>query len=76
MCPPTGPTSTPPQVKEATTMVVVGTDAHKYSHTFVATDEVGRQLGEKTVKATTAGHATAIMWAREQFGLELIWGIE
>ncbi|MFV4053601.1 hypothetical protein, partial [Mycobacterium tuberculosis] len=21
-------------------MVVVGTDAHKYSHTFVATDEV------------------------------------
>lgn len=41
-------------------MVVVGTDAHKYSHTFVATDEVGRQLGEKTVKATTAGHATAI----------------
>nr|WP_305016761.1 hypothetical protein [Mycobacterium tuberculosis] len=30
-------------------MVVVGTDAHKYSHTFVATDEVGRQLGEKTV---------------------------
>ncbi|WP_413926509.1 hypothetical protein, partial [Mycobacterium tuberculosis] len=24
-------------------MVVVGTDAHKYSHTFVATDEVGRQ---------------------------------
>ncbi len=57
-------------------MVVVGTDAHKYSHTFVATDEVGRQLGEKTVKATTAGHATAIMWAREQFGLELIWGIE
>ncbi|EFD48959.1 transposase, partial [Mycobacterium tuberculosis T17] len=62
--------------KEATTMVVVGTDAHKYSHTFVATDEVGRQLGEKTVKATTAGHATAIMWAREQFGLELIWGIE
>ncbi|KHG69540.1 transposase [Mycobacterium tuberculosis] len=48
-------------MKEATTMVVVGTDAHKYSHTFVATDEVGRQLGEKTVKATTAGHATAIM---------------
>ncbi len=42
----------------------------------MATDEVGRQLGEKTVKATTAGHATAIMWAREQFGLELIWGIE
>ncbi len=34
-------------------MVVVGTDAHKYSHTFVATDEVGRQLGEKTVSAVS-----------------------
>ncbi len=52
-------------------MVVVGTDAHKYSHTFVATDEVGRQLGEKTVMPLTAGHATAIMWPAEQFGLEL-----
>ncbi|CMJ96403.1 IS1547 transposase [Mycobacterium tuberculosis] len=30
------------------------------------------RFSEKTVKATTAGHATAIMWAREQFGLELI----
>ncbi|AXA86395.1 hypothetical protein DDF83_04325 [Mycobacterium tuberculosis] len=39
MCPPTGPTSTLPQVKEATTMVVVGTDAHKYSHTFVPSSE-------------------------------------
>ncbi|MGH3555102.1 MAG: IS110 family transposase, partial [Mycobacterium sp.] len=57
-------------------MIVVGTDAHKRSHTFVAADEVGRQLGAKTVKATTGGHAKAIMWAREQFGTELIWGIE
>lgn len=57
-------------------MVVVGADVHKRSHTFVAVNEVGRKLGEKTVKATTAGHHTAIMWAREQFGTELIWGIE
>lgn len=57
-------------------MIVIGTDAHKRSHTFVGADEVGRRLGEKTVKATTAGHATAIVWAREQFGTELIWGIE
>lgn len=57
-------------------MVVVGADVHKRSHTFVAVDEVGRQLGEKTVKATTDGHRTAIMWAREQFGTELTWGIE
>lgn len=57
-------------------MVVVGADVHKRSHTFVVVDEVGRKLGEKTVKATTDGHHTAIMWAREQFGVELIWGIE
>jgi len=57
-------------------MVVVGADVHKRSHTFVAVDEVGRRLGEKTVKATTEGHHVALMWAREQFGTDLIWGIE
>lgn len=57
-------------------MVVVGADVHKRSHTFVAVDEVGRTLGEKTVQATTVGHRTAMMWARERFGVELVWGIE
>lgn len=57
-------------------MIVVGADVHKRKHTFVAVDEVGRKLGEKTVKATTEGHISAIMWAREQFGTELMWGIE
>ena len=57
-------------------MVVVGADPHKRKHTCVAVDDVGRKLGEKTVPATTAGHATALMWAREQFGTELLWGIE
>lgn len=57
-------------------MVVVGADVHKRSHTFVAVDEVGRRLGEKTVKATTEGHQVALMWARDQFGMELTWGIE
>jgi transposase len=57
-------------------MVVVGADVHKRKHTFVVLDEVGRKLGEKTVNATTAGHTTAIMWARERFGTGLIWGIE
>jgi len=33
-------------------MVVVGADVHKGSHTFVAVDEVGRKLGEKTVKVS------------------------
>lgn len=57
-------------------MVVVGTDVHKRTHTFVAVDEVGRKLGEKVVKATTVGHHKALAWAREQFGEELLWGIE
>jgi transposase len=57
-------------------MVVVGADVHKRSHTFVAVDEVGRLLGEKTVKATTEGHRAAVMWAHERFGTELTWGIE
>ena len=52
-------------------MVVVGADVHKRSHTFVAVDEVGRKLGHKVVKATSVGHLEAIMWARQQFGVEL-----
>jgi len=61
---------------EATTMVVVGADVHKRTHTFVAVDEAGRKLAEKTVKAITAGHAEAVMWAREQFGVDVVWAIE
>jgi transposase len=61
---------------EATTMVVVGADVHKHSHTFVAVDEVGRKIGEKTVRAVTSGHAEAVMWARERFGNEVVWAIE
>ena len=57
-------------------MVVVGADVHKRSHTFVAVDEVGRRLGEKTVAATSDGHRAAVMWAHERFGEELRWGIE
>jgi transposase len=77
MCPPAGPTFiTPLRAKEATTMVVVGTDVHKRTHTFVAVDEVGRKLGEKVVAATTAGHYKALVWARTEFGSDLLWGIE
>lgn len=57
-------------------MVVVGADVHKRSHTFVAVDEVGRRLGEKTVTATTEGHRAAVMWAHDRFGTQLTWGIE
>jgi transposase len=57
-------------------MVIVGADVHKRTHTFVAVDEVGRILGQKSVAATTDGHREAIMWARTGFGTELVWGIE
>ncbi|WP_333894523.1 IS110 family transposase [Mycolicibacterium gadium] len=57
-------------------MVVVGADVHKRTHTFVAVDEAGRKLAEKTVKAITAGHAEAVMWVRERFGADVVWAIE
>jgi len=57
-------------------MVVVGADVHKHTHTFVAVDAVGKQLGQVTVPALTKGHQRALAWAREQFGDELTWAIE
>jgi len=57
-------------------MVVVGADVHKRTHTFVAVDTVGRQLGHKTFPATTPGHRDAVRWARQQFGDDLVWAIE
>jgi transposase len=46
-------------------MVMVGVDAHKRTHTLVATDELGRQLAERTVKATPEGHLDAVAWAEQ-----------
>jgi transposase len=57
-------------------MVVVGSDVHKRTHTFVAIDEVGRKLAEKTVQADPQGHDKAICWARERFGGAITWAIE
>ncbi|WP_422934429.1 IS110 family transposase [Sinomonas sp. P47F7] len=57
-------------------MVVVGADVHKHTHTFVAADEVGRELGHVTVSADEKGHRKAIRWARERFGEEVRWGVE
>jgi transposase len=31
---------------------------------------------EKTVKATTPGHAEVVMWARERVGAQVVWAIE
>jgi transposase len=57
-------------------MVVIGSDVHKRTHTFVAVDQAGRKLAEITVKAVPEGHDKAIRWAKERFDGELLWAIE
>jgi transposase len=44
-------------------MVILGGDLHKRTHTIVAIDDTGRQLGEKTVAATPEGHLELRRWA-------------
>lgn len=57
-------------------MIIVGVDAHKSTHTLVAINEVGRKLGEKTIRATTDGHDEGLLWAQRKFGRDLRWGVE
>jgi len=57
-------------------MVVLGIDAHKRTHTVVAVDEAGRQLGVKVTQATsTAAHLELVVWA-DRFGAERRWAVE
>lgn len=57
-------------------MVTLGIDAHKRTHTVVAVDEVGRQLGEKTTRSTTTeAHLDLVRWA-ERFGPGREWAVE
>src|SRR5215203_4969554 len=44
-------------------VVVVGIDVHKGTHTAVAVDEAGRQLAQRMVRATSAGHQQLVRWA-------------
>src|SRR2546429_10003967 len=44
-------------------MVTLGGDSHKRTHTLVAVDDNGRQLAQKTLLATKAGHLEALQWA-------------
>jgi transposase len=44
-------------------MVTLGGDSHKRTHTLVAVDDNGRQLGQKTLLATRSGHLEALQWA-------------
>jgi transposase len=54
--------------------VMIGVDAHKRTHTFVSTDEVGRQLATRTLAATSEGHLAALEWA--QRWPQRVWAIE
>ena len=57
-------------------MVTLGIDAHKRTHTVVAVDDAGRELGQKTTTATcTADHLDMLRWA-ERFGSERQWAVE
>ena len=56
-------------------MTVIGIDAHKRTHTLVAVDSGGRKLAQKTISATSAGHAQAIQWATTRFGTDLTWAL-
>jgi len=58
-------------------MVVLGIDVHKGTHTAVAVDVVGRELGQKTVRATDAGHRQLLGWALGVCpGAELMFAVE
>jgi len=57
-------------------MITLGIDAHKRTHTVVAVDEVGRQLGVHTTTATTSeDHLGLVRWA-ERFGSDRSWAVE
>jgi len=56
-------------------MLVVGVDAHKRTPTAVVVDGLGRQVGQRTVKALTADHLELLRWA-ERLGAERLWAVE
>jgi transposase len=57
-------------------MVVFGVDPHKHSHTVVAVDHTGRQLGQLTVSARLDGQLRLLGWARQLGGDQRRWAVE
>ena len=55
-------------------MVTIGVDSHKRTHTFVAVDEVGKKIAEKTLPAMTEGHLDGLAWAERW--TERRWALE
>jgi transposase len=57
-------------------MVILGIDAHKRTHTVVAIDESGRELGCRTTTSTTTqAHLELVRWA-DGLGAERRWAVE
>jgi transposase len=56
-------------------MLVIGIDAHKSTHTAVVVDAQGRQLAATVVATTTPAHRALLAWARAQ-GEALVWAVE
>src|SRR5689334_17121503 len=66
-------------MEETMSMVVLGVDAHKSTHTVVAVNQVGRQGAQTTVGANDAAHDKLIEWARQQFPcdpVDWLWAVE
>jgi transposase len=57
-------------------VVMLGVDVHKDTHTIVGADQAGRKIGERTVRATDAGHRQLLGWARREFPSERVWAVE
>jgi transposase len=60
---PAGPDGPVVSREQGDAVIVIGADSHKRTHTVVAVDEVGRRLGERTVKATSDGHLELLGWS-------------
>jgi hypothetical protein len=56
-------------------MVTIGVDPHKQTHTAAAVDQLGVELGHRTVPARPVGNGELLEWAR---GLdsERVWAVE
>ena len=46
-------------------MIVIGADSHERTHTVVGVDQVGRRVGEWTVKTTSDGHLALLRWSAQ-----------
>jgi transposase len=57
-------------------VLTVGVDVHKDTHTAVVVDDLGRELAQRTVRATDAGHRALVGWAGQHAPGERMWAVE